>query len=129
MTPADVTVPSITLYVSPDFNEPEFLHELLSGAEEENVPCELGKTPLGETLSDAVPLAFRAAGKSTLGVGIGIDGKGILAVHYEKLPEDSPLFVVQYRIEGEKVRNAAANAARLIKGLPFVLAENESVLS
>jgi hypothetical protein len=129
MTPANVTVPSIKLYVSPDFNEPELLHDLLSGAEEENVPCELENTPAGEGLSDAVSLAFRAAGRSTLGVGIGIDGRGILAVHYEKLPEDSPLFVVQYRIEREKVRNAAANAARLIKGIPFNLNENENVLS
>jgi hypothetical protein len=41
--------------------------------------------------------------------------------YYNKLPADKPLFALNYRLDGGKIRGLAANAARLVKGMPFVL--------
>ncbi|MDR2551580.1 MAG: glycerol dehydratase reactivase beta/small subunit family protein [Treponema sp.] len=114
---SQTAVPSIKLYANSDLESPELVQEILCGAEEEGVPCELDASAEGA----AVVLAFRAALDSVLGVGIGIDSKGTAAVHYSKLPENSPLFTLNYRIDGEKLRGLASNAARLVKGMPFVL--------
>jgi imidazolonepropionase-like amidohydrolase len=113
----EAAVPSIKLFVSAGFNSPETARELLSGAEEEGVPCEL--EAVGE--EGAIALAYKAAGASVLGVGLGLDSAGMAAVHYDKLSEDKPLFTLNYRIDGAKLRSMASNAARLVKGLPFVL--------
>jgi hypothetical protein len=109
-------VPSIKLYVGSG-TDSQAVRELLCGAEEEGVPCEA--EPAGE--GGAVALAYKAAEASVLGVGLGLDKAGTAAVHYNKLPEDKPLFALNYRIEGGKLRGLASNAARLVKGMPFVL--------
>lgn len=110
-------VPSIKLFVGSGFNSPQELLELLCGVEEEGVPCEVEAAGDG----GAVALAHRAAGDSALGVGLGLDSAGMAAAHYNKLPADKPLFTLNYRLDGAKLRNLAANAARLVKGMPFVL--------
>lgn len=114
---SEAAVPSIILFLGPGFNSPETVQELLCGAEEEGVPCEAESAGSG----DAVSLAYQAAEASTLGVGLGLDKAGIAAVHYGKLPRDKPLFTLNYRLDPGKLRGLAANAARLVKGMPFTL--------
>ncbi|MDR2052835.1 MAG: glycerol dehydratase reactivase beta/small subunit family protein [Treponema sp.] len=113
----EAAVPSIKLFIGPGFNSPENLRELLCGAEEEGVPCEVEAAGEG----GAVALAYKAAEASVLGVGLGLDGAGMAAAHYNKLPADKPLFTLNYRLDGGRLRGMAANAARLVKGMPFVL--------
>jgi hypothetical protein len=113
----ETAIPSIKLFVGSGFNSLENLQELLCGVEEEGVPCEVETAGEG----GAVALAYRAAEASVLGVGLGLDGAGMAAAHYNKLPADKPLFTLNYRLDGGKIRGLAANAARLVKGMPFVL--------
>jgi hypothetical protein len=110
-------VPAIKVYIPDGVVAPEVLALVRAGAEEEGVPCEVETHP-GES---AAALAFAAAGQSVLGVGIGVDAEGMLAVHFQKLPAEKPLFVLPYRQEPERVRVTAENAARLVKGIPFRL--------
>jgi hypothetical protein len=114
---SEAALPSIKLFVSSGFNSPENLRELLYGAEEEGVPCEVEAA--GE--SGAIALAYKAAEASVLGVGLGLDAAGMAAAHYNKLSADKPLFTLNYRLDSGKLRGLAANAARLVKGMPFVL--------
>jgi hypothetical protein len=110
-------VPAIKVFLADSQVAPDVLANVLAGAEEEGVPCEVEQRPA----RSAAALAYEAASKSVLGVGIGVDGEGVLAVHFHSLPEDEPLFVLQYRIDADKVRVTAENAARLVKGIPFEL--------
>jgi len=114
-------MPSVKIRLVQGFSATEALQAAMSGLEEEGVPYEV---TTGEE-TDCVDLSYRAAEESVLEVGIGIDGAGGLAVHYRKLPADSPLFRVDYLRRGDMVRNMAANAARLIRGIPFILDEKE----
>jgi hypothetical protein len=114
---SEAAVPSIKLFLGPGFNSPETVRELLCGAEEEGVPWEVESAGA----DDAVSLAYQAAEASTLGVGLGLDKGGLAAAHYGKLPRDRPLFTLNYRLDPGKLRGLAANAARLVKGMPFAL--------
>jgi hypothetical protein len=114
---SEAAIPSIKLFVGSGFNNAETLRELLCGAEEEGVPCEVEAAGEG----GAAALAYKAAESSVLGVGLALDGAGMAAAHYNKLPADAPLFTLNYRLDGGKMRGLAANAARLVKGMPFVL--------
>ena len=117
MLSSEAVVPAIKIYVNSGLNSSTLIDELIIGAEEEGVPCEVDSAVEGS----AVALAFKAAVDSVLGVGLGVDRDGTVAVHYNKLPEDKPLFTMNYRIDGEKLRDLASNAARLVKGMPFLL--------
>lgn len=90
------------------------LRELQAGMEEEGVPYSF----LEGTASDAVALGYQGAQSSLLGVGIGIAAAS-LCIHYQKLPEDQPLFVLDGQGTLAEWRNFGYNAARLVKGLPF----------
>jgi len=114
---SEAAVPAIKLYANSGLDNLALVRELLIGTEEEGVPCEVDPAAEGP----AGILAFRAAADSVLGVGLGIDRNGAAALHYSKLPEDRPLFTLDYRIDGGKLRGMASNAARLVKGIPFVL--------
>ncbi|MDR0599020.1 MAG: glycerol dehydratase reactivase beta/small subunit family protein [Treponema sp.] len=114
----DAAVPAIKLYVGPGFDSPVSARELLCGVEEEGVPCEVELAKSDDAAGD---LAFQAAEASVLGVGVAVDKEGLAAVHYNKLPREKPLFTLNYRIDGDKLRGMASNAARLVKGMPFVL--------
>jgi hypothetical protein len=115
---ADLVVPEIMFYTEPGMNADNTVNETLYGVEEEGVPC---KREERTDISGAPALAFKAAGDSILGVGIGLDKNGVMAVQYKSLPADAPLFTVHYRDEPELVRPTASNAARLVKGIPFIL--------
>jgi len=108
--------PSIVVYLSENFNGTQVLREALRGVEEESIPYEV----LSSAADNAVSLAYLGAERSTLEVGIGLDSKNTLAVHYRKLPPDSPLFLLDYVRNFGEVRNACANAARLVKNTPFI---------
>jgi hypothetical protein len=94
----------------------EVCREVEYGLEEEGIP---GMLSTVEALKSAVELAFSAAQASPLGTGIGIAADG-LAVHYSRLPQDKPLFyVAKADCHPAEARRMGANAARLVKGIPF----------
>lgn len=106
--------PSIIICTYPHTGCEAKLREIQAGVEEEGVPCSL----VSSVAADAVHLAYKGAHASPLGVGIGI-GPDSLCVHYQKLPENQPLFVLTGEGSQAMWRNFGYNAARLVKGLPF----------
>lgn len=89
------------------------LKPLLNGIEEEQVPVSTRSI----SVNDVVGRAYQAALSSRLDVGIAYDGNRYI-VHYKNLPEDKPLF--DFNIDDNvKLRILGANAARLVKGIPF----------
>lgn len=113
----DVMSPAIKIFICDTFNDPGVLREVECGVEEESVPCEVFRVPENNALS----LSYAAALESVLEVGIGIDGSGVLAVHYKRLPLESPLFRISCAGEFNRIRSVCSNAARLVKGTPFIL--------
>ena len=89
------------------------LEPLLNGIEEEQIPILL-KTI---TVDDVVSRAYQAALASRLSVGIAYDGDRYV-VHYKNLPEQHPLFDIRLEDNAQQ-RVLGANAARLVKGIPF----------
>jgi hypothetical protein len=89
---------------------------VLEGIEEEGVPSLLSMGPVGT--ASVGDLAFRAALASRLGVGVGVT-RSEAAVHFEKLPEDKPLFVKNLVKDRASLRALGGNAARLVKRMPF----------
>ena len=106
--------PSIIICTYPHTGCEAKLRELRAGMEEEGVPCLL----VDAAAADAVALAHKGAHVSPLGVGIGISPDS-LCVHYQKLPEHQPLFVLTGAGSRAEWRAFGYNAARLVKGLPF----------
>jgi len=106
--------PSIIICTSQHTGLEVKLRELQAGMEEEGVPCLLADA----AAADAVALAYKGAQVSPLGVGIGISPDS-LCVHYQKLPERQPLFVLAGAGSRAEWRTFGYNAARLVKGLPF----------
>ena len=110
------SAPSIVICLAEGLNGTRVLREVLKGVEEESIPVEI----VSSTADNAVSLAYQGAQQSELEVGIGIDRKNNLAVHYRKLPPGNPLFLLDYSNSFEEVRNTSANAARLVKNTPFI---------
>ena len=106
--------PSIIITACPHAGFEAKLRELKAGMEEEGVPCLF----VSDEAKDAITLAYKGAQASTLGVGIGISPDA-LCVHFQKLPERQPLFVLEGEGSLPEWRNFGYNAARLVKGLPF----------
>ncbi|MDF2569452.1 MAG: dehydratase medium subunit [Sporomusa sp.] len=113
---SDTTVkkPSIIICAFPHEDCEAKLREIQAGMEEEGVPCSL---LTGEEM-DAIALAYRGAHASPLGVGVGISPLG-MCIHYQKLPERQPLFLLDSEDNLAEWRRFGYNAARLVKGLPF----------
>ncbi|NPV69151.1 MAG: dehydratase [Firmicutes bacterium] len=89
--------------------------EVELGLEEEGIPGVLSAADA----PGAVDLAFSAAQASPLGTGIGIAADG-LAVHFSRLPKEKPLFYIRRdECDPAHARHLGANAARLVKGIPF----------
>ncbi|WP_224390550.1 glycerol dehydratase reactivase beta/small subunit family protein [Pseudonocardia sp. ICBG1293] len=109
------------------------LREVLAGAEEEGVPVEAWPDPttVGGPPGDAgaVALAFRAAQRSRLDVGVGVDEGGTVVVHHAKLPAERPARTdpapdpAQHGPGGPGEpphgRRSGAAAARIVTGLPL----------
>ena len=87
---------------------------VLSGIEEEGIPWEI--SPL--QAEEAAALAYAASSESRLGVGVGV-GASSVALHFEKLSEGQPLFLLPAEAGEQQLRALGANAARLVKKLPF----------
>ncbi|RKQ29290.1 dehydratase medium subunit [Oceanobacillus halophilus] len=89
--------------------------ELLYGMEEEEVPFTVQR--LKE--DTAIQLGYQAACSSRLGVGIGVGSDYSVILHYEKLLKEEPLFQMNILDHSLSLRALGANAARLVKGMPF----------
>ncbi|MYW71357.1 glycerol dehydratase reactivase beta/small subunit family protein, partial [Pseudonocardia sp. SID8383] len=84
--------PSVVVGHHPDIPDP-VLREVLAGAEEEGVPVTTWPDPGAVGGPDGVvALAHRAAQRSRLDVGVGIDADGSVVVHHTTLPADRPAF-------------------------------------
>lgn len=114
MRPVEQERPTIKIYLSANSGRDATLRELLFGVEEESIPFELVETDSGDALS----LAWEASKTSRLEVGLGLD-RDNLVLHYSKLEKGQPLFRISARAPEEQVRSIGANAARLVKKLPF----------
>lgn len=92
---------------------PATLKPLLNGIEEEAIPVQTKVI----TEDDVTMRAYQAALASRLSVGIGFDDQHVV-VHYKNLHAEQPLFTVT-RDSADRLRRLGANAARLVKGVPF----------
>ena len=92
-----------------------WLKALTSGLEEEMIPFEI-TTVAPAPIAD---MAFAAAESSRLEVGLALNAQEA-AVHFAKLPPEKPLFWLQGgECREESLLKLGANAARLVKGVPF----------
>ncbi len=89
---------------------------VLAGIEEEGVPSTVETSTTGE---DADVLAGVAAGRSSLDVGVGIDGQGRVCVQHEKLTGPTPGLVSAGPAGPSSARILGHNAARLVVGIPL----------
>ncbi len=108
---------TIKVFVSSLFSNEKVLLDVISGVEEESIPLEVEI----KDIDDGVLLAYEGARQSVLDVGIGVDSKGTIAVHYKTLEKDAPLFKIDYNFDKDKIRSTCSNSARLVKGVPFIL--------
>jgi len=116
--PIDTDKPAILIAVDSGQKLPEDLKPLLNGIEEEEIPVQTREI----MEESAVERAHQAALASRLSVGIGFDDHKVM-VHYKNLPADHPLFVID-RDNVTDFRALGANAARLVKGVPFKILKN-----
>ncbi|KAF0493463.1 glycerol dehydratase reactivase beta/small subunit family protein [Pediococcus acidilactici] len=105
--------PSIVIAMREDNEDATELTQLLYGIEEEEIPFSF-KTM---AFDNPVERAYQGALFSRLSVGIAFDDKSVI-VHYKNLPKSEPLFKVE-KDKSVNLRILGANAARLVKGVPF----------
>lgn len=92
------------------------LNEVLAGIEEEGVPAVLERRAGDD---DAQALARLAATGSSLGVGVGIDDRGVVSVQHEKLPGATPGLFSAGVASAAAARALGHNAARIVVGVPL----------
>lgn len=114
MRPVEMERPTIKVFTSADHGRQDALRQLQYGIEEEGLPYEV---KIGSD-EDAVDLAWDASRQSRLEVGLGLDSD-TMVLHFGKLEASKPLFKIPARAPYEAVRAMGANAARLVKRLPF----------
>lgn len=105
--------PDICVKCSPSHSD-AVLRLVLLGMEEEGIPCHIA----AQADEDAMALAWDAAEESRLDVGVGVDDKNVV-LGFAKLKPDKPLFSTTVSAGDEAVRTIGANAARLVKRMPF----------
>lgn len=105
--------PTVKIFYQDEMSE-SALREMMYGLEEEGIPWIAEPRPE----QSAVALAFAASSASRLGVGLGINSREAV-LHYEKLKEAEPLFRIPTDAPPARMRSLGANAARLVKKLPF----------
>ncbi|WP_082235341.1 glycerol dehydratase reactivase beta/small subunit family protein [Halobacillus massiliensis] len=88
------------------------IQEVAAGLEEEGVPYLLREH---QNNSHFIEIGWKAASMSPLEVGVGIDKRGSICVHHQKLNPDKPY--LQDNIKNARI--SGKNAGRLIKGLPL----------
>ncbi|WP_240374167.1 glycerol dehydratase reactivase beta/small subunit family protein [Bacillus piscicola] len=104
----------VHVYYSRELGHPRLPSSVLEGLEEEGVPAVVEEKMEPASLQ----LSWEAALASRLGVGIGIGTDGQIMLHYKKLDPTTPLFTISQE-ESTNQRVIGANAARLVKGIPF----------
>lgn len=109
------TKPHINVFYHKDSIEPENFNHLIWGIEEEGIPYVIK----GKSEETALELGYLGAEASNLGVGIGVGKDGLVILHYYKLQKDHPLLTIKLKDREEQLRKIGANAARLVKGIPF----------
>ncbi|HDL53367.1 MAG TPA: hypothetical protein ENH32_05275 [Proteobacteria bacterium] len=111
--------PAVYIYGT-GLSDSSMVEKILLGLEEEGVPAEIFEGKQGSPES----MAKQAADRSPVSVGVGVDGrKGVAVLHHRDLPEKTPLFIFgPGPLEKTSLRNLGANAARLVKGNPMILA-------
>ncbi len=97
------------------------VEKILLGLEEEGVPAKIFEAKQGSPEN----MAKQAADRSPVGVGVGVDeDREFVVLHHRDLPEKTPLFILgPGPLEETPLRNLGANAARLVKGNPMILAD------
>lgn len=90
------------------------IQPLLYGIEEEEIPFRLIDEPTGKT---TIQKAYNCAVSSQLSVGIAYDNQFVY-LHFKNLPVETPLFKVSIT-DQLNINFLGANAARLVKGIPF----------
>lgn len=114
MNDTSITKPCVLIHVAPHSGSDKKLREVRAGMEEEGIPCTVSQG----NVADVIALAYEAARASQLGVGMGIAEKGV-CIHYYKLLEKEPLFLLAEEGTALQWRHFGYNAARLVKGIPF----------
>lgn len=109
----------IHIHISSKVFNNNLIKPIFWGIEEEGIPFEIFE--MGEKNSDV--LGYEASKSSKLGVGIGIDDNYI-TLYYEKLKLGEAIFKYKILSDEEKIRSLGTNAARLIKGNPFIIPKN-----
>lgn len=107
-------IPSIKIYFDKNCIREDNFKELLLGIEEEGIPYEIH----GCDDNNAVVLGYKASLDSNLGVGVGVS-KENMVLHYNKLDEDTPIYIISTKSTLDKIRSLGANAARLVIRMPF----------
>lgn len=105
--------PTIVFGVRPGTHVGSNLKPFFYGIEEEQIPSAVKDIDV----ADVVERAYQSALNSRLSVGVANDGNRIV-VHYRNLKADQPLFDEQVTSR-QQMRDLGANAARLVKGIPF----------
>lgn len=85
------------------------------GVEEEQMP-----TYLINSSGNSLDLAQLAADSSLLGIGVGVDKKGVITISHFRMPPHRPVIQVSAHENPRAAKIIGANAARLFKGIPFL---------
>jgi hypothetical protein len=113
--------PAINVYYSKGLDGDRILNNILWGIEEEGIPYKTKQVEEGPV----VELGYEAALDSILDVGIGIGISGKVVLHHAKLDKTVPLFTSGVKVPDAALRTLGANAARLVKGIPFKFESGE----
>ncbi|MBB1110556.1 glycerol dehydratase reactivase beta/small subunit family protein [Limosilactobacillus balticus] len=105
--------PSIVVGLKNGTTIPDSAKPLFYGIEEEQIPVSVRKI----NIDGAIERAYQSALASRLSVGIAFEGDHFI-VHYKNLKEEHPLFDMTVD-DRKQLRILGANAARLVKGIPF----------
>jgi hypothetical protein len=110
-------VVGVVIYTLAERQKLSYLKEVLYGLEEEEIPFWVEKEMF--PTEDIVWAAYRAAIRSVFGVGLCCAHNGIV-IHHRNLRKQKPLYYIsRQQCTRKKARLLGANAARLIKGIPF----------
>lgn len=116
-----VSKPTILLYATEHISE-DILKPVLYGIEEEGLPVVIESH--GGTHMTLADLASR---NSALSVGIGVDDEAIVLT-YKNIPTHQFIYrLTGYAQYPDSLRTLGVNAARLVKGNPFVSDERLEV--
>lgn len=105
--------PAIIFGLKPGTQVDPKLKPLFYGIEEEQIPSATREI----NVAGVVERAYQSALSSRLSVGLASDGNRVV-VHYRNLKPNHPLFDIKVTSR-QQMRDLGANAARLVKGIPF----------